>query len=190
MSSKVSLCIRVVQQSVVVVKDQIFGTDYSSTPFALERDRSLCIQGQCPGASLWRPEPYSRGTDALTLDWQQELGCACAFPPFAPIGRVLRQRSARRSRFLGASDTSTARSTVVFGPVSRLCCSSPVSPESFSELLLNHHGNIYPLVTANVVCLCAWPGSGQSAQVRTFQRLLPITYTGGRERSVLMTVFG
>ena len=89
--------------------------------------RPVCLSTQLPWFYSWRPDPQSEAVDEFFQDWSKVRGYA--FPPFALVGRCLRQLLDQNVSHLCSSGTSLAVRAMV-PSVSRVVCSTSNSAPS------------------------------------------------------------
>ena len=120
----------------------------------------------------WKPDPYSRATNALQQD-SSKFQLLYAFPPFALIHKVLRKIRQERLPGLilitplwqGQSWCPELLGMSVFNPV--------LLPQQ-NHLLLNPKGKTHPLILNKSLRLAAWMVSGLGWRRKAYLQELPI----------------
>lgn len=113
----------------------------------------------------WKPDPEAEAVDAFTLDWNQLRGFA--FPPFALIGRCLRQ--VLRQSVSQLTIVTPVWETQPWHPLLlEMTIDNPILLPSFPGLL-RHENNLHPLAHLQ---LAAWLVSGVDIKVQQFHSQL------------------
>lgn len=121
----------------------------------------------------WKPDPHSKGVDALQQNWSTQLGHTLyAFPPFSLIPRVLHKVV-----------QDQAHTLILIAPVwqtqpwyprlLQLLVSNPILIPQTPDLLVNALKEVHPLVASNTLQLAAWKISGNHLLIQGYQNRLP-----------------
>ena len=114
----------------------------------------------------WKPDPGAVATDALSQQWTCLRGYA--FPPFSLIGRCLTKvRQEKVSRLVLIAPMWPTQPW--FPVLQSMAVREPVMIPQTPDLLLNHRGEVHPLITQGSLNLAAWLVSGNPLTVKEFQ---------------------
>ena len=105
---------------------------------------------QLPRSIAQKPELYSQGADAMQQIWSSLY--LYAFPPFPGIKKVLRkiaQDQVKRMLIVAPS----WQSQVWYQTLLRMSIEKPLLLPHYLHLLLNHQGQIHPLLTIKTLRL-------------------------------------
>lgn len=133
-------------------------------PFAVDLFATR-LTAQLPRFVSWKPDPVAEAVDAFTLDWSQLAGHD--FPPFALIGRCLRQiqqQSVPQITMVTPVWETQSWYPLLLGMI----IEAPVLLPSFPGLL-RQEDKLHPLAHLQ---LAAWRVSGEISTVRQFHRQL------------------
>ena len=129
-------------------------------PFTIDLFASR-LTAQLPRFVSWKPDPEAEAVDAFTLDWSQLRGYA--FPPFALIGRCLRQ--VLRQSVSQLTIVTPAWETQPWYPLLlEMTVDNPILLPSFPGLL-RQENELHPLVRLQ---LAEWLVSGVDMKVQQF----------------------
>ena len=140
------------------------GINNKWSPFTIDLFASR-LTAQLPRFVSWNPDPEAGAVDAFTLDWSQLRGYA--FPPFALIGRCLRQ--VLRKSVSQLTIVAPVWETQPWYPLLlEMLVDSPILLPSFPGLL-KRENDVHPLVHLQ---LAAWLVSGVDMKVQQFHSRL------------------
>ena len=120
---------------------------------------------QLPHFVSWKPDPLAMQTDAFTMDWQTTLGYA--FPPFALIGRCLRQVISQKVEQL-VLITPVWPTQPWYPLVLQLCIDLPLLLPISADLLMKDN-QTHPLTNLQ---LAGWKLSANVSKQLKFQQKL------------------
>ena len=133
-------------------------------PFTIDLFASR-LTAQLPRFVSWKPDPEAEAVDAFTLDWSQLRGYA--FPPFALIGRCLKQ--VLRQSVSQLAIVAPVWETQPWYPLLlEMLIDNPILLPSFPGLL-KRENDLHPLVH---LPLAAWLVSGVDMKVQQFHSQL------------------
>ena len=120
---------------------------------------------QLPKFASWKPDPMAAYTDAFSLDWGQILGYA--FPPFALIGRCVRQlRSQKVDQLVLVAPVWPTQPW--YPLLLQMCVEPPLLFPMFPQLLTKG-SQLHPLGN---IQLAGWKLSASIIKQQTFQQKL------------------
>lgn len=131
------------------------------------------LTNQLPQYFAWRPDPFSRGTDAMQQIWPQEF--LYAFPPFCLINRVLQKTRRERTPEV-LIITPTWHTQPWYPQLPQMSIERPLLLSRQNSLLRNPLGRVHLLVENKTLRLAAWKISGLDYLCQEFQKQLPNSY--------------
>ena len=115
------------------------------------------LSAQLPPYIPWTPDPYRQGTDAMQRIWSNQY--LYILPPFSMINKVLRKiAQVYLKRMFIVSPTW--QSQVWYPILLKISIEKAFFLSHHPCLLLNHQGQIHPLITNKTLRLAAWMVSG------------------------------
>ena len=117
----------------------------------------------------WRPDPGAEAFDAFSLDWSKVRGYA--FPPFALVGRCLRQ-------VLAQGVPSLVLVVPWYPLLLDLCVANPLLIPSFSGLL-SMQGRVHPLANLQLAAATISQSHTEAGVSKSTQNLLLVAWRKG-----------
>lgn len=120
---------------------------------------------QIPTYMSWKPDPYSQGTDAFSINWRQ--GLHYAFPPFCLINKCLWKAQREMADLILI--TPTWQTQTWFPAALDMSVEEPILLTSQKELLTSPGGEPHPLMEKGDLKLAAWRISGNRLKREAFR---------------------
>ena len=160
--------------------------------------RNLCLKLGTPTVDLfasrvshqvayyvvWKADPYSIATDAMSIPWTQ--GHCYAFPPFCLIPRVLSKIQQDQVHTVTLI-TPCWQTQLWYPQVLGMLIRRPILIPSSTTLLVDPKGNPHPLVLNKTLVLVAWQVSRRDYLSREFLRK-QLSLLAGQEGKVLWEI--
>jgi hypothetical protein len=146
------------------------------------------LNAQLKNYMSWRSDPYSVGTDAFQIIWNNKRGYV--FLPFCLITRCLAKVLKEKSEIV---IITPAWQTQPYYPLLlTLSIDNPMLLPLMRNLLLSPEGKMHPLVQSQTLKLVAWKVSRDENKQQEFRNKLPSSWLqdGDKELRQLTTAAG
>ena len=127
------------------------------------------VSHQLPDYMSWKPDPGSKGTDALYHSWAGLF--PYAFPPFSLIGRVLNKVMKHNIRLILVTPVWVTQTW--YPQLLDMIIQEPLMLPNRLNVLRNPQGLNHPLIENSSMRLAAWLISGNSQEHNQFLTRLP-----------------
>lgn len=137
----------------------------------------------------WKPDPFSKGTDAMQHTWSMHLGrILYAFPPFSLVPRVLNKLIQDQVQ-VAILITPVWQTQTWYPGLLQLLIANPIILPQSANLLTNAKREQHPLVENQTLQLAAWKVSGNPLLIQAFQDQLPRLSPAqeGQAQTLIMT---